>query len=115
MQAAGLTTEMSTIHRLGLPSMCNKVILSLPSVSCFTLSIFSCSTPSHPHTCVQIWDMKAVRDASQQALAVFPEHLRPAPFDAMRLTYLEHLNVRRDSRAEVGWRWGAGAFGTGKG
>lgn len=68
--------------------------------------------PHTPHTCVQIWDMKAVRDASQQALAVFPEHLRPAPFDAMRLTYLEHLNV---SGAKVGWRWRAGAFGTGTG
>ena len=43
---------------------------------------------------LQMWDSKAVREASSTALAMFPQHLRPARYDAARLTYLEHMSVR---------------------
>lgn len=39
----------------------------------------------------QMWDSKAIRTASQTALAVFPQHLRPAKYDATRVAYLEHM------------------------
>lgn len=39
----------------------------------------------------EIWDQKAVKQATATSLAVFPHHLRPAHFDAMRLAYLDHL------------------------
>ncbi|KAG1666121.1 hypothetical protein FOA52_010911 [Chlamydomonas sp. UWO 241] len=39
----------------------------------------------------EMWDAKAIAGAAKGSLAVFPSHLRPAPFDAMRLAYLEHL------------------------
>ena len=40
-----------------------------------------------------MWDTKAVREASSKSLAVFPQHLRPARYDAARISYLEHLGV----------------------
>ena len=46
--------------------------------------------------CPQIWDQKAVKGLNAgNSLAMFPEHLRPAPHDSMRLMYLQHLEVRR--------------------
>ncbi len=58
-------------------------MLGAPSLRRFP---FSC--------CVQMWDNKVISQASSVALAVFPQHLRPARYDAMRMTYLEHLPVR---------------------
>ena len=42
----------------------------------------------------QMWDSKSIREAKGMSLAVFPQHLRPAKYDAARLTYLEHMTVR---------------------
>eukprot|EP00195_Chlamydomonas_chlamydogama_P009493 CAMPEP_0202892486 /NCGR_PEP_ID=MMETSP1392-20130828/2204_1 /ASSEMBLY_ACC=CAM_ASM_000868 /TAXON_ID=225041 /ORGANISM="Chlamydomonas chlamydogama, Strain SAG 11-48b" /LENGTH=693 /DNA_ID=CAMNT_0049576461 /DNA_START=248 /DNA_END=2329 /DNA_ORIENTATION=- len=39
----------------------------------------------------EIWDNKAVRSAGENHLAMFPDHLRPAPHNSMRLLYLEHM------------------------
>jgi pentatricopeptide repeat protein len=39
----------------------------------------------------EIWDRKAVREATENSLAVFPHHLRPSHFDSLRLSYLDHL------------------------
>eukprot|EP00955_Chlamydomonas_euryale_P045569 353182-Chlamydomonas_euryale.AAC.61 len=44
----------------------------------------------------EMWDVKAINSAAQDSLAVFPSHLRAAPYDAMRLTYLEHLHELED-------------------
>lgn len=39
----------------------------------------------------EIWDRKAVKEATEKSLAVFPHHLRPSQFDSLRLSYLDHL------------------------
>ena len=39
----------------------------------------------------EIWDRKAIRDATDANLAVFPHHLRPSQFESLRLSYLDHL------------------------
>jgi hypothetical protein len=37
-----------------------------------------------------------IRAASQAALAVFPQHLRPAQYNATRLSYLDHMGDHDD-------------------
>ncbi|KAG2482285.1 hypothetical protein HYH03_018770 [Edaphochlamys debaryana] len=42
----------------------------------------------------QLWDAKALRGAlAGGAPALLPGHLRPAPYDAMRVMYLDHLDA----------------------
>ena len=41
----------------------------------------------------QLWDDKALKAALTRHAAVMPKHLRPAPYDAMRMMYLHHLEV----------------------
>jgi hypothetical protein len=49
-----------------------------------------------------MWDTKAVEEACETELAVLPQHLRPAPYNAMRLTYLDHLGVSSGSTGAGG-------------
>jgi hypothetical protein len=48
-------------------------------------------TPSG--SCKALADTASPRQPHVQLLAVYPEQLRPAPFDSMRLMYLEHQRV----------------------
>ncbi|GIL91924.1 hypothetical protein Vretimale_18626 [Volvox reticuliferus] len=41
----------------------------------------------------QLWDDKAMKQARQQHKVVLPRNLRPAPYDAMRVMYLDHLEI----------------------
>ncbi|KAG2424156.1 hypothetical protein HXX76_014689 [Chlamydomonas incerta] len=41
----------------------------------------------------QLWDEKAMKQALKRHPAVLPKHLRPAPYDAMRVLYLDHLET----------------------
>ncbi|KAG2430296.1 hypothetical protein HYH02_013774 [Chlamydomonas schloesseri] len=41
----------------------------------------------------QLWDEKAMKQALKRNPAVLPAHLRPAPYDAMRVLYLDHLEA----------------------
>ncbi|GAX76303.1 hypothetical protein CEUSTIGMA_g3748.t1 [Chlamydomonas eustigma] len=66
----------------------------------------------------EMWDTKALKEASETALAVFPHHLRPAKYDAMRMTYLEHLPEMRIDEALAQTKlkvssWSAAAVGSG--
>ncbi|GLI60294.1 hypothetical protein VaNZ11_002407 [Volvox africanus] len=41
----------------------------------------------------QLWDDKAMKQARQEHKVVLPRNLRPAPYDAMRVMYLDHLEI----------------------
>jgi hypothetical protein len=45
-----------------------------------------------------LWDAKALRTAKGPAL--LPSQLRPAPYDALRVQYLDHLEVEEKGGKE---------------
>lgn len=47
----------------------------------------------------QLWDDKAAAQALSSSLAIFPYQLRPAPFDGMRMLYLEHMEANEAEEA----------------
>lgn len=57
----------------------------------------------------QLWDDKAASQALATSLAIFPHQLRPAPFDGMRMLYLEHLAAHEEEEAlgreKLGTTW----------
>ncbi|GFR48113.1 hypothetical protein Agub_g9938, partial [Astrephomene gubernaculifera] len=57
---------------------------------------------------VQLWDDKAIKQALQRHSAVLPRHLRPAPYDAMRVMYLDHLGALQEEEALAAEKLGPG-------
>eukprot|EP00798_Chlamydomonas_sp_ICE-L_P021229 gene21229-28145_t len=55
----------------------------------------------------QIWDKKAISIGAANSLAVYPEHLRPAPCDEMRMMYLQHLGILEEEEILANTKLGA--------